>query len=227
LKNNISNKQTAPGCFILFIIPFLLVGIATLYIGLSNLYFQIETNDWVPVKAKIIDVEIVATSSGGGRVRGGGGTSYETKCNYRYSYKNIKHTNNIISIGYGNNNTENHQELYAILKYASTITAYVNPENPNNSTLVKGINSSTTSLLIFSILWNGFVLFFFVKKNVRKFTFIFAVIFISGLIVIISGVSHTNFKKRINIIEKKSEKEIEEMKGKELKEIIEKYGSDI
>lgn len=222
LKNKIENKKLGFGCALFFILPFFLIGIITLYISLSNLYFQIETNNWVPVIAKIKNVEIVATASNISEPS----ISYETKCNYTYTYNNKKYTNNIISIGYGSNNTENHQELYRILKYSSSLTAYVNPDKPNNSTLVQGINSSTTSLLIFSILWNSFIILFLKAKNNKRLIFIFVTIFIGGLVVIISGISHTNFNKKINIIKKKSEREIEQMKDKELQEMIEQSRSN-
>ena len=226
MNNNIADKKHSLGCFIMIIIPLFLIGLTTLYIGLTNLYLQVETNNWVSVTAKIIDVEIVATRSSGGGIHGGDGISYETKCSYSYFYKNKKYTNNIISIGYGSNGTENHQDLYDLLKYANTIKAYINPDKPYDSILAKGFNSSTISLLIFSVVWNSFILLFFRTKNLKQTMFIFIVIFISGFIVLRSGVIFTDFKKKIKIIEKKSEQEIEKMGDKELEEMIEQSFSN-
>jgi len=221
LKNIKTKNIAGIGCITLIILPFLLIGIGTLYISLSNLYFQIKTNDWVPVEAQIEDIKLISTPHDDGA-----GYSYETKCTYTYIYENKNHTNNIISIGYGNNNnnnTENHQELYEILKYTNILTAYINPDKPNDSTLAKGINSTTTSLLIFSILWNGFILVFYKANQYKKIVPIFALIFIGGLIIIISGISHTDFKEKINVIDKKSKKEIEQIEEELFYKIIEEY----
>ncbi|CAA0227924.1 DUF3592 domain-containing protein [Tenacibaculum maritimum] len=218
LKNTITKNIAGIGCATLIILPFLLIGIGTLYISLSNLYLQIKTNDWIPVKAEIEDIKLISTPHDDG-----GGYSYETKCTYTYIYENKNYTNNIISIGYGNNNTENHQELYKILKYTNVLTAYVNPCKPDDSILAKGTNSTTTSLLIFSVLWNGFILVFYRANKYKKITPIFILIFISGLVIIISGISHTNFKERITVIDKKSEKEIKQIEEELFDKIIEEY----
>ena len=49
---------------------------------------------------------------------------------------------------------------------------------------------------------------------------IFALLFVCSIILIASGVLHTDFRKKINIIEKKSEKEIDEIIRKSLQESI-------
>ncbi|WP_435261838.1 DUF3592 domain-containing protein [Tenacibaculum sp. nBUS_03] len=217
MKNIITKNIAGIGCAILVIVPFLLIGIGTLYISLSNLYLQIKTNDWIPVEAQIKDVKLISTPHDDGSY------SYETKCTYTYIYENINYTNNIISIGYGNNNTENHQELYKILQYTNILTAYINPNKPNDSTLAKGINSTTTSLLIFSILWNGFIFVFYKAKKYKKIIPFFILIFISGFVIIISGISHTNFKEKITIIDKKSEKEIKQIEEELFYKAIEEH----
>ena len=216
-ENKTIFKVIGNGCGVLFILIFLIVGIWPLYLSITNFYLQNKTKDWIPIEAHIKDVDFITTYH-----TGSSGKSYEVKCSYTYIIENNEYTNNTISIGYGSNNTENHNELYELLRYNDKVTAYVNPEKYENSTLAKGVNSSTTSLLIFSILWNGFILIFLKNKN-KRILIIFALLFISGLLIIISGVTHTNFKEKINIIDKKSKKEIEEIKRKQFEESIERY----
>ena len=199
------------GCIILFISPFLFIGVWTLYSSLNKLYLQNKAKDWIPVEAEIRDVDFITTRIG---FRG---ESFETQCTYTYTFRDEKYTSNTISIGYGSNNTENHRELYDLLKYTNKITAYINPNKPSDSILAKGMNSSAISLLIFSILWNGFIIVFYNSKN-KKLLIGFMLLFIIGLATIISGVSHTDFKKKINIIDKKSKREIEELERKQFEE---------
>ena len=207
MKNKLSNNREGVGCVILFILPFLLIGIGTLYISLNTLYLQIKTMNWIAVDALIESVDFITTYDDDDSI------TYETKCTYTYSYKNKNYINNIISIGYGSNNTENHKELYKTLEYTNRLTAYINPEEPNNSTLAKGINSSMISLLIFSILWNGLLLVFYKGNKYRIITPLFILVFICGIIIITTGVFHTNFKEKINILEKKSKEEIEQIES--------------
>ncbi len=209
------------GCIILFLFPFLLIGIWTLYSSLNKLYLQNKAKNWIPIEAEIKNVEFISVRNAGSR-----GNSFETKCTYTYTFKSKKHTSNIISIGYNRNNTEKHRELYDLLRYVNKITAYVNPTKPNDSTLIKGTNSSTISLLIFSILWNSFILVFFKYKN-KKLVIAFVLFFIFGLATIIFGVYHTDFEKRINIIDKKSIEEIKETERKQFEESIQRYENTI
>ena len=202
--------------FSLLVLPFFIVGIWTMYISLTSFYEQIQTRNWIPIEAEIQDIKYVSTehiSSDNRR-----GESYEVKCIYTYFFNSVKYTNTIISIGYGSNNTENHSELFNILKYVNKLTVYVNPDKNESSVIVKGTNSSTISLMIISILWNGFILIFLSKNIIVPR--IFALLFVCSIILIASGVLHTDFRKKINIIEKKSEKEIDEIIRKSLQESI-------
>ena len=199
------NKQ-GTGCLLLFFSPFILVGIAILYMGLKDLYLQNKTSNWIPVQAHIEDVEFVTYSTGEG------GGSYETKCTYSYTYKNKKYSNNIIAIGYRANSDRNHRELYEILKYdANIVTGYVNPESPNNAVLIKGkIMSSIISLLIIPFSIFVFIAIFFNRKN-KVLSFSFSLIFVAGILLVSSGVLQTNFKKKIIVIDKKTKEEIDQM----------------
>ncbi|WCC41118.1 DUF3592 domain-containing protein (plasmid) [Tenacibaculum finnmarkense] len=219
MKNKLSNNTEGVGCIILFILPFLLIGIGTLYLSLNTLYLQSKTMNWIAVDALIESVDFITTYGHGAD----DGITYETKCTYTYIYENKNYSNNIISIGYGSNNTENHKELYKTLQYVNRLTAYINPEKPNDSTLAKGINSSMISLLIFSILWNGLLLVFYKGNKYRIITPLFILVFICGIIIITTGVFHTNFKKKINILEKKSKEEIEQIESELFYKAIEEY----
>ena len=199
------NKQ-GTGCLLLFFSSFILVGIGMLYMGLKDLYLQNKTSNWMPVQAHIEDVEFVTYSTKGG-------SSYETKCTYSYTYKNKKYSNNIIAIGYrANSNGRNQDELYEVLKYdANIVTGYVNPDNPNNAVLIKGeIMSSTISLFIIPFSIFVFIAIFFNRKNKVLF-FSFSFIFVAGILLVSSGVFQTDFKKKIIVIDKKTKAEIDQM----------------
>ena len=198
MKQKNTNKEgskTNLGCVILFLLPFFIVGVWSLYVSLNGLYLQSKVINWIPVESVINNVEFVRTPTRRGE-------TFETKCNYNYKIQGKTYANNNISIGYRKNNTENHRKLYDILIYANKVTAYVNPNNYNESTLTRGSNSSTISLLIFSLLWNGFIVVLFKNKN-KIVIGIFILFFIISLGIIISGVLHTDFEKKLDIIDKK------------------------
>ncbi|MFC5045402.1 DUF3592 domain-containing protein [Aquimarina hainanensis] len=210
----------ANGCISLLVLPFLLIGMVSLYLSVSPIYFQFKARNWIPVNAQLIDVTLIKTPHGDGP-----GYSYETQCNYTYTYKHNTYTNQTISFGYGNNNTENHEELYDMLKYTTEVVAYINPKNPQDAILAKGINSSTISLLVFAILWNGmlgiFVARFFINhKSHIIYTWVFIFVFISGFILISSQVLHTDFEEKIKIVTQKTKEEIEQMKQQQIENAI-------
>lgn len=191
------------GCAILFLIPFVFVGIFTLYKSLSNIQDSINTYDWLATTALINNVDIESDYDDGSE-------SHEIDINYEYSIDDHVYKSNKIAFGYGMSNVEKHVKIYDLLKRAKKITVYVNPENYNEAVISRGINSSSIFLLIFSIMWNSLLSLFIVplislqssQPSTKRF-FIVIGIWIIGFTSFLSGFVQDSLEMKIDVLEKR------------------------
>jgi hypothetical protein len=141
-------KKLAVGCLIMFIIPFVVIGLGTFGYSVYRFLESIPTHSWQATPARVTECRIET-------VEDSEGNSYKVHLNYRYTVAGKTYTSSRIAIGYSTNNVEDHWALYEVLQTAAIIQVYVNPKNPHQAVVVKGTNNSTLFLFVFSIMWNS------------------------------------------------------------------------
>ncbi|MBO0593956.1 DUF3592 domain-containing protein [Cellulophaga sp. E16_2] len=200
MKGNNEGK----GCLILFASPFILIGLVTLCLSIINFYNSEKTTNWLKTSAQVKSLEFHLENEDGAE-------SNEVIITYEYIIDNKKYKNNKIAYGYGMNGVDNHHALYLKLKDSKKIIAYVNPANNSDSILIKGINGSIIGLLIFSIMWNSALSLFLVPismKNNSKLVFkkliiVTIVIWIIGIILIVTKSIQIPLENKIEVLETK------------------------
>jgi hypothetical protein len=143
-------NKLAAGCLIMFITPFIVIGIGTFSYSVYRFLESLPTHSWQSTPATVTECRIKT-------VEDIESDSQKVLITYNYTFAGKAYTSAQISIGYSTNNVEYHRELYEVLKNARRIMVYVNPDNPNNAVVVKGTNNSTVFLFLFSIMWNSFL----------------------------------------------------------------------
>ncbi|WP_324023675.1 DUF3592 domain-containing protein [Maribacter sp. BPC-D8] len=190
------------GCLIIFLSPFVIIGLVTLCLSIFNLYNSKKTNSWAKTNAEVQSLEFDHENYDGA-------SSYRVKITYEYIIDNVKYQNNKIAYGYGMNGVDDHHNLYLKLKDAKKIVAYINPNNNSDSILIKGLNGSILGLLLFSIMWNAGVSIFLVpilmKSNskllFKKLIVIVFIIWSIGIILIVTKSIQIPLEKKIEVIE--------------------------
>lgn len=142
-----------------------MVGLGTLLFSSYSIFKTEQAKGWIPVSANIEKTDITSHSNKGT-------VSHEVIVRYLYVIEGKKYSGNRIAFGYGMNNIDDHDGLYSKLENSKKVLVYVNPSNNEESVIVPGMNDSITGLLIFTILWNSFIVVFgilpFVIKGVDK-----------------------------------------------------------
>ena len=197
------DKIKSYGCIGLFFLPFVLVGIGTLFYSLFNIYNSQKTQDWTRVIADVQNVKLDYHDD-----NDGGGT-YVVNINYKYIINNKKYSGNRIAFGYGGNDTDDHSSLFSRLENAKRIVVFVDPNDGSEAGMIKGLNNSIIGLLIFSIMWNSllsiFIIPLFIKKetniNLKNLLFIIVIIWIVGISLLVSHSLNFSFGEKIEVIE--------------------------
>ncbi|WP_281232621.1 DUF3592 domain-containing protein [Flavobacterium gelatinilyticum] len=208
VTNNIDkDKLKAYGCLGLFFLPFVAVGIWTLYKSVCNVYNSQKTDDWKKVTALVdkIDIEYHSDSDGG--------ETSEVIIQYKYAIHNVNYTGTKIAYGYGNSNVEEHSQLFYKLEKAKKIAVFVNPDDYSEAVIIRGMNSSIVFLLVFSIIWNSLISFFLLpllmkknsKFNIKKYFLVVIVIWIVGFTILLSNKFDIGFTEKVEVIEHKIE----------------------
>lgn len=157
-----SKKIAAVGCLIMFLAPFLILGIGTFTYSVFGLLQGLTTVYWEPTTATINECSILNSEDSESY-------SQEVIISYTYMFAGKTYIGTRISIGYTLNNVEDHSELFEKLKNAEKILVYVNPYNPSKAVIVRGMNNSTFFLFLFSIMWNSLLsVFIFPYYKWRK-----------------------------------------------------------
>lgn len=136
LSKNKSNKSGA-GCLTAFGAVFFFAGVGIFLWGLMSVYGSYQASNWQPVEATILQVEQVIS-------RGDDSTTYGVNGSYRYQYRGQTYTSSQLNFHSGTDNIGSYQQdFYRKLKRVKdnqrTITAYVNPDNPNEAVIDKSI----------------------------------------------------------------------------------------
>lgn len=189
----------------LFFLPFILIGFFALYFSIKNVLESTNCSNWEKTMAYVDEVGFLVDNEDGV-------TTYNVKLHYHYFKNNMYYNGNRIAFGYNFNNTDNHRELYDVLKGAKKIVVFTNPENPADAVVVPGMNNSIKGNLIFAGLWNSFLLLFYVfifSENSRKVligTFLgLLIIWIAGFVLLSKKEFNIHIENKIEVIEKKGQ----------------------
>ncbi|WP_095928072.1 DUF3592 domain-containing protein [Flavobacterium sp. ACN2] len=197
------------GCGILFLGPFVIVGLGTLFFSFYTIIKGVQAENWIQVPANIEKVDMNSYSRKGS-------TSYEVAIKYSYVIGAQKYWGNRIGFGYGLSNVEDHDTLFLVLKESKRIMVYVDPDDNKESIVIPGVNDSIMFTLIFSILWNSLLLFLIFlpliaksrNRNIEN-SFILKyrihaliIIWVIGLLILLNDYFHINIENKINVIER-------------------------
>jgi hypothetical protein len=158
------------GCLMLFALPFAAVGVGALaWSGWTLLEWR-DAASWVPVPAEIVTVELEEHADDDG------GSTYETTATYRYDYDGASYTGTRVAIDTGADNIGGFQQtLYSDLRAAldrrASVTAYVDPDDPNRSVLNRQLRPGLFALKgLFALAFGGvgFGLLFGARHSAKK-----------------------------------------------------------
>jgi hypothetical protein len=141
--------------FALFISMFYIAGFY-MFGKAYNDYAKSKTAlDWPTTTAKVISCELITSYDSES------GNSYQVHTEYQYFSNGISYQNNTLAFGYDSSSSKVEQEkILDKLLNAKKIYINYNPEDPQNSVIVPGINKSIITLFLFSITWLAFVIGF-------------------------------------------------------------------
>ena len=129
-------REMAGGCLSLFGMPFLLAGLALSVFYFSGYLKWWEARSWVEVPCVIDSTELKES-------RGDDSTTYSVKASYHYDFQGRTHQGERVSFGMGSDNVGNFQRTaYRELSRhqgGGPFRCYVDPENPENSVLYRGL----------------------------------------------------------------------------------------
>ncbi|MDF1630594.1 MAG: DUF3592 domain-containing protein [Alcanivoracaceae bacterium] len=119
----------------LFGLPFLLAGLAVLVVSpLDTLRLHFVSGSWAQVPATLNNIDVISS-------RGSDSTTYRIAGSYSYTFAGSHHQSSRISYDTGSDNIGNdHYDIVSRIKsrqQRGTLTAWVNPAQPNESFLVR------------------------------------------------------------------------------------------
>jgi hypothetical protein len=189
------------GCLVLFITPFVLIGIGTFGLALYQFGKVAQARNWTPVHAKVLSVEMVSSSDSES-------TSYKVEMKYKYSVSSQTFMGSSVSFNSGMNNIEHYGELYNVLNQSQVIQIYVNENDPAESVVIRGITNAMIGMLIFSIMWNSLLLTFLLpalnrKLEMKKVLVVTLVMWALGIGKFIFQVGDIDISTQVSVIEAK------------------------
>ncbi len=193
------------GCLVLFITPFVLIGIGTFGLALYQFGKVAQARNWTPVHAKVLSVEMVSSSDSES-------TSYKVEMKYKYSVSSQTFMGSSVSFNSGMNNIEHYGELYNALNQSQVIQIYVNENDPAESVVIRGVTNAMIGMLIFSIMWNSLLLTFLLralkrKLEMKKVLVVTLVIWALGIGKFIFQVGDIDISTQVSVIEAREERE--------------------
>jgi hypothetical protein len=184
----------------LLIIPFLGIGLMTLFFSLKNIIKIQEAKNWTQTAANVEQVYIDSTKNSKGT------ELYELIVKYSYILNSKKYLGGNLAFGYSMNNFEDHQDLFRKLRESKKIMVYVNPNDNNESVIIPSINSSIVFVLIFSILWNATLLgslLILLYENIKKYIQVLLIlIWLGGIYLLLSGATNIDVESSVVVLEK-------------------------
>ena len=147
------SSRFGAGCLILFALPFAGVGVFMGGWSAMTLLDYTRMQGWQEVPCTILETELEEHSGDEG------GTTYEVKARYRYTFNGRQHTGNRVSLDTGGDNIGSfHQDVHAELQQhrqqRRPFRCFVNPGEPSESVLYRELRFG---LLVFKV---GFALAF-------------------------------------------------------------------
>lgn len=130
--------------------PFILMGLGMFLFPSYLIIRTLQAKSWIPTQAAIALVDLNDTR----------GSELKKAFQYTYFIENKKYVGNNISFGLNQSDVENNYQLFSTLKEAKKIIVYVNPNNPNESVVLRGFAYTYPGLLIGSFMWNSLVAIF-------------------------------------------------------------------
>ena len=129
--------KTGSGCLTIFGSLFFLVGLGIFLWGLVAVYQSWQASDWEPVEATIVQVEQIIS-------HGDDSTTYGVEGSFSYQYQGVNYQSTQLSFNSGTDNIGHYQmDFYQTLsdhfRHEKTITAYVNPDNPSEAVIDRGV----------------------------------------------------------------------------------------
>lgn len=79
--------------------------------------------------------------------------TYKVMVSYQYQVDGKYYTSNRLSFGYMHSNLDRHIELADKLKYARKVTVWVDPQEPAESSLIKGWSETALFFMMFTFIW--------------------------------------------------------------------------
>ncbi|MBX2868971.1 MAG: DUF3592 domain-containing protein [Acidiferrobacterales bacterium] len=134
----------------LFATVFIVAGLAVAVWGISPLYQHLTSAGWEEANAQILQVEQVIS-------RGDGGTSYGVKGRYRYRFGGNEYVSDQLNFYSGTDNigdyqTEFYARLHETLTNGSSMTAWVNPNRPEEAYIDRTLR---VGLLVFMVVFGS------------------------------------------------------------------------
>lgn len=136
-----SRRRHSPRSWIamaLFALPFMIVGLIFLFAAIGPmLYDGWRMRSWQPVHAQLVEAELLTRNGKGGR-------AYGVRALYSYEIDGVQHTGRRAAIVAGTDNVtdfnlELGRRLERILQSGGRLTAYVNPERPQEAVLDRSV----------------------------------------------------------------------------------------
>jgi hypothetical protein len=196
-------SKTTIGCVILFLTPFVLVGLGTLGFATYQFGKVLQARDWKPVSATVRSLEWISNSDSES-------TTYTIKIEYDYSFETKSFTGNTVSFNSGMNNIEHYRPLYDKLDRSKVIQIYVNENDPAESVVIRGVTNAIIGLLMFSFMWNSIIMIFvlpmiFKRIKMKTLVWIMVVIWVSGACKFIFHIGDINISEQAVVIEEKGD----------------------
>ena len=150
MKDKILTKETFSGwgCLILFIGPFVVVGLFTLYLSARCIYKSQVSKSWTKTIGSVENIKYETSSDD---------DSQKILIRYSYNWGNKTYSGENIGFGYSMNNIDSHSAIFEKLRYSKKINIFVNPRNIEESVITTGLNDSLIGISIFTIMWNSFI----------------------------------------------------------------------
>lgn len=152
---NLADKSSGGGCLIIFGLIFFAAGLLPGWFGVSMISQSIQARSWTPVDATIIDAHLDSSTDDEGS------TTYSVSGQYSYRFDGRSLTSSQISFDAGSDNIGSfHQDAYQTLSRArqsgQTVTAWVDPENPERAVIFRDIRwGMVLFLFMFTLVFSG------------------------------------------------------------------------
>ena len=149
------SNRLGTGCLMLFALPFAAVGVGALGWMIWTVIEWRDAAGWTAVPAQLVSVSLEAHAGDDG------GATYETTAAYRYEYEGASYTGTRVAIDTSADNIGAFQqrlyyELAAAHDRGTSVTAYVDPDEPSHAMLNRNLRPGLFALKgVFALAFGG------------------------------------------------------------------------